>query len=252
MRFPVLCLILSTMVAVARDAVAQSWQPPTEAERCPSKWGAGDERGSGNLMSPETVLRAARLIRTGEVFELGHVLSSDLPFCGNRRFDVHIKRTFMNPESNRCGSHEELVITELGQVGTQFDGFAHQSIGNSLYNCYQIDEVATRTGFTHLGVENVGTLMTRGVLIDVAGAKGVDTLPDTYEITEEDLKESLARQNLQLEPGDAVIIHTGWGRLWGIDNQRFRTTDPAPGLARRNGSWVRIPCWWGRTTGRLK
>ena len=229
--FTVLIMTAATTLGVwSTTALGQSWQPPTEQERCPSKWGPGDERGSGNHMSPETVLRAARLIRTGEVFELGHVLSGELPFYGNRRFDVHIKRTFMNPQSNRRGSNEELVITELGQVGTQFDGFAHQSIGNDLYNCFQIDEIATRTGFTNLGVEKVGALMTRGVLIDVAAAKGVDMLPDTYEITASDLQETLARQNVTLEPGDAVIIRTGWGRLWGVDNARFRTTDPGIGV----------------------
>ena len=53
---------------------AQSWTPPTDAQRCPSKWGAADQRGAGNHMKPETVLRATRLIRTGEVFELGRVL----------------------------------------------------------------------------------------------------------------------------------------------------------------------------------
>jgi kynurenine formamidase len=181
-------------------------------------------------MSPGSVLRAAQLIRTGQVFELGHTLSGDLPFYGNRRFDVHIKRTLMNPQSNSRGSNEELVITELGQVGTQFDGFTHQSIGNSLYNCFRVDETATRTGFTKLGVERVGTLMTRGVLIDVAAAKGVEMLPDTYEITAEDLRETLGRQDLTLQPGDAVIIHTGWGRLWGVDNARYRTTDPGIGI----------------------
>lgn len=230
---PFIVLIMTAVIALvvwSTAAHGQTWQPPTEEERCPSKWGAGDERGSANHMSRETVLRAARLIRTGEVFELGHVLSGDLPFFGTRRFDVHIKRTFMNPQTNRRGSNEELVITELGQVGTQFDGFAHQSIGNGLYNCYQIDETAARTGFTKLGVENVGALVTRGVLIDVAAAKGVDMLPDTYEITASDLQETLARQNVTLEPGDAVIIHTGWGRLWGVDNQRFRTTDPGIGI----------------------
>jgi len=55
-------------------------------------------------------------------------------------------------------------------------------------------------------------------------------LPDTYEITAEDLKAALARQNLALEAGDAVIVHTGWGRLWGVDNERFRTTDPGIGV----------------------
>ena len=73
---------------------------------------------------PETVLRAARLIRTGQVVELGHVLSPSMPFFPGRRFDLLTKRTVVNPGTNRRGSNEEIVFTELGQVGTQFDGFA--------------------------------------------------------------------------------------------------------------------------------
>jgi kynurenine formamidase len=210
---------------------AQSWQPPTDAQRCPSKWGPGDERGSANHMKAETVLRASRLMRSGEVFELGRVLSGSMPFFGTRRFDVHLKRTVMNPQSNRRGSNEEVVTAEIGQVGTQFDGFSHQTIGPSLYNCIQLDDVATRTGFTKLGVEKVGTLMTRGVLVDVAALKGVPMLPDSYEITPKDLQDALARQSLTLQPGDAILIHTGWGQLWGQDNARYVKTNPGVGVA---------------------
>src|SRR6266850_4649483 len=109
-------------------AQGPSWRPPSESQRCPSKWGAGDERGSANHMKPDSVLKATRLIKTGEVIEIAHVLNDKMPFAGTRRFDVHIKRTFMNQPSNRRGSNEEIVISEIGQVGTQFDGFAHQSI----------------------------------------------------------------------------------------------------------------------------
>jgi len=210
---------------------AQSWQPPADSQRCPSKWGAGDERGSGNHMKPEAVLRAARLIRTGQVFELGHVLSPSMPFFGTRRFDVHTKRTFMNAPANRRGSNEEVVVGEIGQVGTQFDGFAHQTNGDRLYNCFAMDEVATRSGFTKLGVDNVGTLMTRGVLIDVAAAKGVEVLPDGYEITVADLQQALSRQKLTLQAGDAVIVRTGWSALWGKDNARYIKTNPGIGTA---------------------
>src|SRR5689334_23158606 len=81
-------------------AAAPSWTVPPESARCPSKWGAGDERGSGNLMKPEIVLNAAKLIKTGEVIELAHVLGPSMPFFGTRRFDMHVKRTFMNTGSN--------------------------------------------------------------------------------------------------------------------------------------------------------
>jgi kynurenine formamidase len=209
----------------------QSWQPPPDRERCPSKWGAADERGSANHMKPDAVLRAARVMRTGEVFELGRVLSPTMPFFGTRRFDLHTKRTFMNPQPNRRGSNEEIVVSEIGQVGTQFDAFNHQTIGGSLYNCFQVDDIAGRNGFTKLGVDKVGMLMTRGVLIDVAGLKGVEMLPDAYEITVGDLQDALARQRVALQPGDAVFIHTGWGLLWGKDNARYVKTNPGVGIA---------------------
>jgi kynurenine formamidase len=222
--------------SVSLSARAQSWQPPAESQRCPSKWGPGDERGSANHMKPETVLRAIRLIRSGEVVELGHEISATMPFFGTRRFDVHTKRTFMNVPSNRRGSNEEIVITEIGQVGTQLDGFVHQTHENSLYNCFKVDEIASRSGFTKLGIEKIGALITRGVLIDVAALKGVDMLPDNYEITVEDLEQALQRQNLQLQPGDAVIIHTGWGKLWGQDNARY--VKSCPGVGVKAAEWL--------------
>jgi len=230
---PLTRLILSiAFVSTFIPAVqAQTWQPPTDAQRCPTKWGAGDQRGSGNHMKPETVLRAMKLVQTGEVIELGYVLNASMPFFGTRRFDVHTKRTFMNPQSNRRGSNEEYITGEIGQVGTQFDGFAHQTIGDSLYNCFKLDQIATRNGFDKLGVENVGSLITRGVLIDVAGLKGVEMLPDDYEITSQDIQQALAKQKLTLQPGDAIIIHTGYGKLWGKDNARYVKGSPGIGVA---------------------
>ena len=226
---------LLTLLGVGPTADAQSWRPQAEEDRCPSKWGAGDERGSANHMGTATVLRAIQLIREGEVVELGHVLHGSMPL-GDRHFDLYPKLTAMNPQSNRRGSNEELVATELGQVGTQFDGFTHQTIGDTLYNCFRVSETMTRTGFTHLGIENVGMLMTRGVLLDIAKLKGVDMLPADYEITAEDLQEALATEGLTLEPGDAVIINTGWGRLWTRDVERF--LGPAPGIGVRAAEWL--------------
>jgi len=228
-----LALIIS---AGGASAFAQTWTPPADGQRCPSKWGAADQRGAANHMKPETVLRAARLIRTGQVFELGRRLEASMPLQATRTFELHTKRTTMSPESNRRGSNEEIVLAEIGQVGTQFDGFAHQTIGGSLYNCVKVDEVATRNGFTKMGIENIGAIVTRGVLIDVAALKGVDTLPDTYEITVADLQEALVRQRLTLQPGDAVIVHTGWGRLWGRENGRYMKTNP--GLGAGAAEWI--------------
>ena len=227
-----LLLMLCSLLLIARVATAQSWTPPAESQRCPSKWGAGDERGSGNLMKPEQVLKAAKLIRTGEVIELGQVLDpANMPFFPGRQLSILTKRTNVLPQSNRRISNEEMVIGEMGQIGTQFDGFSHQGIDNGFYNCFKQEQIASRNGFTKLGIENVGAFMTRGVLIDVAALKGVEMLPDSYEISVQDLQAALKRQNLTLQPGDAVIINTGWGKLWGKDNARYVKTDPGIGIA---------------------
>ncbi len=212
-------------------AVAQGWRPPAESQRCPSKWGAGDERGAANHMKPETVLRATKLIRTGEVIELGHVLGPGMAISATRVFNMITKRSAQAPGVNQRGGNEEIVTTELGQVGTQFDAFPHQMIANRMYNCFKLEDVETRTGFNKLGVEKVGMIFTRGVLIDIAGFKGVEMLDATYEITPADLQQALAKQNLSLQPGDAVIINTGWGKLWGKDNTRYMRSSPGIGTA---------------------
>ena len=211
-------IIVAAALIVSTGAIAQtpSWAPLPENQRCPSKWGAGDERGSGNHMKPQTVLNAARLIKTGEVIELGHVLNDKIAIQSTRRFEMFTKRTGEFLGSNRRGSNEELVVSEIGQVGTQFDGFAHQTHENSLYNC--------------------GALMTRGVMIDVAAYKGVDMLEGGYEITVADLEGALKRQNLTLQPGDAVITNTGWGKLFGKDNPRYQKSHPGIGV--KAAEWI--------------
>jgi kynurenine formamidase len=229
-------LAIAVMFSSAGYAAAQSWKPPTPQERCPSKWGAADERGAANHVTADAVLRATRLIKTGQILELGRVLSSDMPFFGTRRFDVYTKRTNGPLGTNKRNSNEELVVTELGQVGTQFDMFSHQGIDGRFYNCVPIDEVATRNGFTKLGVEKIGTLFARGVLVDVAAFKGVEMLAPGYEVTAADLEGAIAKQGVTLGRGDAALIHTGWGRLWGVDNAKYGTN--APGLGVGAATWL--------------
>ncbi|MBX9589079.1 MAG: cyclase family protein [Hyphomonadaceae bacterium] len=234
------CVIgIAALLSAGSTASAQqapSWSPPAEKERCPSKWGAGDERGSANHQKPAAVLKAVGLIKTGEVIEIAHVLNDKMPFFGTRRFDMHVKRTFMNDFSNRRGSNEELVVSEIGQVGTQFDGFAHQSHEDSLYNCYKISETSGRGGFSKLGIHNTGMFFTRGVLIDVAGFKGVETLPDTYEITVDDLEGALKKQGTTIQAGDAILINTGWGRLYAKENARY--VKSCPGIGVKAAQWL--------------
>ena len=190
----------------AGGAHAQPFQMPPDAERCPSKWGAGDERGSANWVKPDIILRAARLIRTGEHFELGDILSPDpkQAFINEgRQFGLYTKPSIAKPDTR--SENEEIVVTELGQIGTQVDAFSHQMWNDGFYNCFRQADIATRTGFRKLGVENFGMLMSRGVLIDVAGFKGVDMLPPGYVITPDDLQQALAKQRLTLQPGVSLV-----------------------------------------------
>src|SRR5438876_6377123 len=173
-------VIAIALLAAPALAFAQ-WNVPPESQRCPSKWGAGDERGSGNHMkNHETVLRGARLIKTGEVIELSHVLGPGMAFFGTRIFNLHTKRTFMNTGRNTRGSNEEVVTSEIGEVGTQFDGFADQSDGDSHYNCFKTSEIATRSGFSKVGVPKASTLFARGVMCAIWGVAGVELLCDSY------------------------------------------------------------------------
>ena len=236
MRLTPVAAVFTCWSLVSVAAFGQSWTPPAPDERCPSKWGAADERGAANLLSAQTVLNASRLIRSGEVIELGRVLSMDMPLFGSRRFDIHSKRTGGPMGSNKRLTNEELVVAEIGQVGTQFDMFSHQSIDNRHYNCFITDEISTRNGFSKLGVDKIGAIYTRGVLIDVAASRGVEMLEAGYEITPEDLQAALKKQNVTLRRGDAVLIHTGWGRLWGVDNAKYNSGSPGIGVA--GGEWL--------------
>lgn len=230
-----LFLLIATLIGFT-SASAQTWSPPTPEQRCPSKWGAEDERGAANLMGPEAVLRATKLIRQGKVFELGKELNATMPFVGERRFSMQLKRTSNPAATNKQRSNEEIVTTELGQVGTQFDALNHQGIADMLYNCIKIDDIATRNGFTKLGVEKVGAIFTRGVLIDIAAFKGVEMLAIDYEITVQDLQDALAKQGVSISQGDAVLIHTGWGLLWGKDNAKF--VSGQPGIGASAADWL--------------
>ena len=221
-------LILAILPQSAR---AQGWNPPPPESRCPSKWGADDERGAANLQTPQAVLKATRMIREGKLYELGKVLEPSIPRSGARSYSLNLARTSGPNGRNQQRGNEETVFTELGQIGTQFDGLAHQALGPHLYNCVENDAVAARTGFTKLGVEKIGGLFTRGVMLDIAATKGVDILPATYEITVADLEDAMKRERVDFGAGDTVLVRTGWGRHFGVNNALFMSGEPGIGIA---------------------
>ena len=220
-RFALACVF----VVVAAAACAQS------ADWYPSPWGADDQRGAANRITPAKVLEAKGLITTGAVYQLGRVYESGMPMFGTRHFSLRIPYGFGPQGTNEMLYHDELISGELGQIGTQFDGLGHVGINDLFYNGNNRRDFAKAEGLTRLGIENVGAIVTRGVLVDVAAYKGVARLESGYEITLADLQGTLQRQKLEIRSGDIVLFHTGWGSLWMTDNAAFSNSAPGIGLA---------------------
>jgi kynurenine formamidase len=136
----------------------------------------------------------------------------------------------------------EELTSNFMHVGTQFDALGHIGIGDLFFNGNSFEDVFTPTGLHKLGVEEVPPFFTRGVLIDVAAAKGVEVLDPGYEVTARDIELALDRQGMLVElengrqrwdinPGDVVLIHTGWGSLYSSDPEAFAGVQPGLGVA---------------------
>jgi kynurenine formamidase len=223
-------IVTVTFVVVITALVATvTWGQPDRWY--PSRWGAEDQRGAANRLTPAKVTQARDLIRQGRVYQLGRVYEAGMPLPATRHFSLHIPQAYVAGGTNQGIYHDEVVSAEIGQVGTQFDGLGHFGIGELFYNGNRRADFAQPGGLTKLGIENVGPIFTRGVLIDVAGLKGVTQLQAGYEITVADLKAALTRQKVQITPGDVVITHTGWGALWMKDNAKYLAGAPGIGLA---------------------
>jgi len=218
-------LIVTVVLLACSSALGQTdrWYP--------SRWGADDQRGAANRLTPAKVLEAKNVITKGNVYQLGHVYEPGMPMYGTRHYSLRIPQAFKMPGKNEAVYHDEVISGELGQIGTQFDGLGHLGMGDLFYNGNRRSEFAQAEGLTKLGIENVGAIVTRGVLIDVAKFKGVDQLAPRYEITPADLKGALQREGVQIKSGDMVIIHTGWGSLWMKDNAKYGDSEPGIGLA---------------------
>ena len=226
-------LLVTSSIAVAPFAAAQA---PVGGEWWPSEWGAEDQRGAANRITPAKVLEAVSLIEQGRIYELGRVYEQGMPLVGNRHFKLTIPGLPTSPGAGPGAVvfNDEMFSGEIGQIGTQFDGLGH--VGTEVdgeyvfYNGFKLSEFGNAYGLTKLGIENVGVLFTRGVLIDVPRYKGVSRLDPTYVITVEDIEAALAMQGVEIGEGDAVFFHTGWGQLWMVDNQAYGASEPGPGI----------------------
>ena len=234
--------ILSAAAILILFAYGASAQTVPSENAWASEWGPDDERGAANRITPQKVLEATRLIKEGRIYELGRVYEAGMPLFPGRYYSLTIPGSPTGGPfgKNNLVYHDEIVSGQIGQVGTQFDGLGH--VGTRIngedifYNGFKRSEFGTAGGLNKLGVENVGVFVTRGVLIDMAGYKGVDRLPVGTVITATDLQDALEQQSIELSEGDVVLIHTGHGLLWMVDNDEYNRG--APGIGVEAALWL--------------
>ena len=242
-RAPVIALLAALATMAAADSRQDfSGLPEGVQPWWPSRYGIDDQIGTLNEVTPQATAAAAARVRRGVVIDLGRVLDESTPKFPGRYWHqtVDVSAEFENrrrPDSmgRGWGKNEINWITEIQsgtfQVGTQLDSIGHIQIGDRFYNGWKTDDLVEPWGLARFGMETIPPVITRGVLLDVAGLKGVERLDAGYVITVADAEAALTRAGLSLRAGDAVLVHTGWGALWGKDNATFLSGEPGPGLA---------------------
>lgn len=223
-------ILFAILVAALLFLISESALLCQEGKWYPSQWGPQDEKGSGNYITPQKVIEGARLIKEGKIYQLGQPYTMGMPLFGSRHYSIVIPQTFGPQGENKLTWHEEVISGELGQIGTEFDALGHVGIGDLYYNGFDKREFAKSYGLEKLGVEKAVSFMTRGVLIDIAGFKGVPRMEKGYEITTADLENALKKEGIIIKQGDVVLINTGWGLLYGVDNAAFNSGQPGLGL----------------------
>src|SRR5438874_184226 len=208
----------------------------------PSPWGADDQRGAANRITPAKIQEAARLIHTGKIYSLGHVYETGMPLYGNRHFSLTIPGSPTGGPfgENKLVYHDEVFSGEIGQIGTQLDGLGHIGVrmagDDFFYNGFRRSEFGKAYGLEKLGIENVGVFFTRGVLVDVAVYKNVNRMKVGEVVTGEDLQGALKKEGVTVGEGDVVLIRTGHGQLWMKDNATFNSGEPGIGMGA--GQWL--------------
>jgi kynurenine formamidase len=237
-------LIAASVLALS-IAAAPTWAQAPERSPLvpPTQWGADDQAGASNTQTPEKALQAAALITEGVTYPLARTIEPGIPLLNNR---VLVVRGTAGIAAGPLGSNgffwnDDFISGELGQVGAQLDGLGHSGVygpdGPIYYGGRTAAEVNAANGLASLGIEHVKPFFTRGILVDMEAYKGV--MDVGQEITIADLEGALAAQGIDpdsITPGDVVLVHTGWGRLWGVDNARY--TSGGPGLGFEAAVWL--------------
>lgn len=228
----VLPRLLGALLLSVLPALGAADAPPAGSGNAsnPSPWGADDRLGAVNHLSPDGVVAAAGLVRTGRVYSLGQVVSEESN-RGQRSYSVVVIQPGFGDGQPMFGNgltvNDDLVIAWQG-LGTRLDGLAHVGIAHRHYNGVPAKDFVRRDGLLAFGIESIPPIVTRGVLLDIAALKGVEHLSVGTPIHDSDLQAAEKRQGLQIGRGDVVLLHTGWQPH--RPRERSRTLD-APGLS---------------------
>jgi kynurenine formamidase len=203
----------------------------------PSRYGPDDELGACNELTPAKVLEAISLIKEGKIYDMGTEYKDGNPAFPPRFWkSLCLAHGEMKPLGKNKLTYLEEIFTGCPGAGSQLDGFAHINIGTKFYNGFDMKDVFSPVGVKKFGMEKVPPIVTRGVLIDMVAYRGRNLGPQE-PITKEDLQGFLKKHNLEIRPGDAVFINTGWMRHFGVDNVKFISTEP--GITIGAAKWLR-------------
>lgn len=206
------------------------------------RWGDDDELGTLNLVTDEVVRRAVSTVADGRRISLAMPLFEHGPQAGLVPGRVNPQRSMLavnqlqgdDPDGPR--QSDDTVYLPL-QAATHWDALAHMSSRGRLYNGFPAETVTGR-GATRCGIDRVRNLVSRGVLLDVARARGVDRLPPGHPITTDDLDAAADLAGVTVEPGDVVLVRTGQVQLFHArDNVAYAF--PSPGLTMATAAWLR-------------
>jgi len=188
----------------------------SQAAECkPSKWGADDELGAANYVTPEQVLMATKLVKKGESHPLGIVVDPNMPAFPPRGMMLQIVQPEQQSGRFRTEFGWPVVYNDdIAQLwfgtGPQIDGLGHLGQSDVYYNCNKGVDFAKITGLTKLGVDKIPPMIGRGVMIDMAKHAGMAILPAGHAFGADDIKAAATAQGVEIRQGDVVLFHTGW------------------------------------------
>jgi len=123
-------------------------------------------------------------------------------------------------------------------VGTHIDALCHVSCGGKLHGGVEAEAVQTyQAGLQTYSIDTVAPILRRGVLLDIAGQQHVEVLPVNFTITPEHLDAACRATGIPIQPGDVVLLRTGWARHWD-DPPRYLAQLHAPGIEEPGAEWL--------------